>query len=559
MNMITDNLILRTLTIDDVTQEYLDALNDYNTVRFTEARHQEWDKEKVYKFIKESNIEGTTELVGIFLRDSEKHIGNIRLSGMNPHHKRVDLGIMLFDKSEWSRGYGTEAIKGVTNYVFKELNLHKICADYYSVNHASARMFNKAGFKVEGIYKDHFFFEDTYIDSIRVGLVNKAFKKSEDSASSKIPSAGPSITYDEIKLVTEAVTSGWYSKMSMHLDQFVKEFTDYCERKFVLPASSCTVAIHLALLGLNIGSDDEVIIPDISWVASAAPVHYVGGTPVFADVDPQTWCLTAESLEERISDKTKAVVVVDLLGGMPADMDKIQKVARSYDITVIEDVAEGIGAEFRGKKAGSFGDISVYSFNATKLVIGGQGGVVATDNEEWFQKCKLLQHHGIDRTREGKYYWSYEIGYNYQWTNIQSALTLAQMRRIDELVENRRQRGLWYRQRLQELGNISFNYDEPPVKNTYWIVTAILDKTFGFTKEKIINEFQKYNVDIRPFFYPISSMPAYAQYCKGKEMEKLNPNSYMISPYGICFPSAMSVTESEANYVCEKLKKILSN
>ncbi|MFX0087437.1 MAG: bifunctional GNAT family N-acetyltransferase/PLP-dependent aspartate aminotransferase family protein [Candidatus Hodarchaeota archaeon] len=557
INRTTKNLSLKTFTTADVTQEYINALNDYTVVKYTEARHHKWDRESVDRYIRESNIKGQSELIGIFLRNSGKHIGNIRLSGMNAHHKRVDLGILIHDKTFWSKGIGTEAIIEVADYVFNELELHKICADYYSVNHASARMFNKAGFQVEGVYKDHFLFENGYVDSIRVGLVFKPFEKSEESAKLKIPSAGPSITYKEIELVTEAVTQGWYTNMNMHLDQFVKEFTEYSERKYILPTSSCTVAIHLALLALGIGPGDEVIVPDISWVASAAPVHYVRGIPVFADIDPKTWCLTAETFEAKISDRTKAVVVVDLLGGMPSDMDKILKIAHDHDILVIEDVAEGLGTEYRGKKAGVFGDISVYSFNATKLVIGGQGGVIATDNKNWYEKFKLLQHHGIDRAREGKYYWSYEIGYNYQWTNMQSALTLAQLRRIEELIENRRQRGMWYKERLEDLGNIHFNYDKPPIKNSYWIVTAIYDKKFGITKEKLMKKFKKYNIDLRPFFYPISSMPAYTQYCEDKDMEKINPISYSIAPYGICFPSAMSVTESEVNFVCEKFKEVL--
>ncbi|MHA2346952.1 MAG: GNAT family N-acetyltransferase [Candidatus Hodarchaeales archaeon] len=556
INKTTNNLILRTFTTDDVTKAYIDALNDYTVVKLTEARHHDWNRGNVNQFVIESNKEGK-ELIGLFLEKTGKHIGNIRLSGMNPHHKRVDLGIMIFDKSQWSKGYGTEAIKGVADYVFEETDFHKICADYYSLNHSSARMFAKAGFQIEGVYKDHFLFEGKFVDSIRVGLVKHPIDTTNGLSKFKIPSAGPSITFKEIQKVTEAVTTGWYSNMSLHLDQFEKEFTDYCERKFVLPTSSCTVAIHLALLALNISSGDEVIVPDISWVASAAPIHYVGGTPIFADIDPKTWCLTANSFEDRITDKTKAVIVVDLLGGMSSEMDKIQKIAKDYGIPIIEDVAEGIGAEFKGKKAGTFGDISVFSFNATKLVIGGQGGAIVTDNEEWFEKCKLMRHHGIDRTREGKYYWSYEIGYNYQWTNIQAALTLAQLQRLDEMVDNRRQRGKWYRDRLESLGNISFNYDEPPVKNCYWIVTAVLDKKYGLTKEKIIEHFKRFNIDLRPFFYPMSSMPAYSQYCQGMDMEKLNPVSYSISPYGICLPSAMSVTEAEADYVCEKLKDLL--
>lgn len=174
--IVTENLYLRPLSVSDITQEYINALNDKEVVRLTEARHQKWDEENVKRYVEESNVENVSQLIGIFLRESDRHIGNIRLFNFNSKHKRVELGIMLFDKSQWSKGYGTESLIAVTNYAFNELELHKICADYYSVNNASASMFKKAGFEIEGVFKDHFLLDGEYVDSVRIAKFNKEEK-----------------------------------------------------------------------------------------------------------------------------------------------------------------------------------------------------------------------------------------------------------------------------------------------------------------------------------------------------------------------------------------------
>lgn len=171
--IITQNLYLRPLSISDISREYISALNDDEVVKLTEARHQKWDEESVKRYIRESNVEGVSQLAGIFLRESDKHIGNIRIFNFSAKHKRAELGIMLFDKSQWSKGYGTESLMAITNYVFNELKLHKICADYYSVNVASPKMFEKAGFVIEGVFKEHFLLDGNYVDSVRIAKFNK--------------------------------------------------------------------------------------------------------------------------------------------------------------------------------------------------------------------------------------------------------------------------------------------------------------------------------------------------------------------------------------------------
>lgn len=373
----------------------------------------------------------------------------------------------------------------------------------------------------------------------------------------KIPCAGPSITSKEIALVNEAIKFGWYEKRNMHIDQFVKEFSKYTGIKYCLPVVNCTSALHLAMIGLGIGPGDEVIAPDLTWIASVAPIHYVGATPIFADVDEKTWCLSPDSFESLITPKTKAVVVVDLFGNMP-DMDKILKIAKKHKIHVIEDAAEAMGAEYHGKKAGSFGDISAFSFNATKIIIAGQGGVVATNNKKLFERFQRLYHHGMLPYSKITF-WSVEIGYNYQWTNIQAALALAQLRRLGELVAYKRKVFNWYKTKLGNIEGIQLNIEPEGTKSTFWIVNAMLSGKLKVKKETLREEFSKYDIDTRPFFYPASSMPAYSRYCKGKNYKKQNPISYRISPYGISLPSAFNLTKSDVDYVCDIFLHILNS
>ena len=373
----------------------------------------------------------------------------------------------------------------------------------------------------------------------------------------KITSAAPSITQSEIDLVSEAIRYGWQNKMNWYIDQFVKEFSDYVGVDYVLPVSHCTDAIHLAMLALEIGPGDEVIVPDLTWVASAAPVLYVGAKPVFADVDPVSFCMTAASLKKNITPRTKAVVVVDLLGNMP-EWSEILKVCKQRNIRIIEDAAESIGAMYDGKNAGTFGEISLFSFNATKLIQSGQGGALCTNDPELFKKAKLHSHHGIDKSINGRYYWSSVLGYNYNWTNIQAALALAQLRRVNELINYK----IWlyeeYKENLSELPDISLSGAKENVFCTRWINSVTLEPSQGFDKEALVNKFARYDIDIRPMFYPISSMPPFKPYLGGKDMTKENPVSYSISKYSVCLPNGYNLDSQDVKRIGNVFKEIIN-
>jgi len=217
----------------------------------------------------------------------------------------------------------------------------------------------------------------------------------KEIAAKRIPVAGPWITQKEADYVADAAAHAWYANAHMYHDRFEKAFAEYLDVQLAVCLPSCTSAIHLSLLALGVGAGDEVIIPDITWIASAAPITYVGATPVFADIDPQTWCLSASSFEECITPRTRAVIPVDLYGNMP-DMEPILRIAQRHRVAVVEDAAEAIGAEYKGSKAGSFGETGVFSFHGSKTLTTGEGGMLVTGDARIHQrvgsiagKCRL--------------------------------------------------------------------------------------------------------------------------------------------------------------------------
>lgn len=369
--------------------------------------------------------------------------------------------------------------------------------------------------------------------------------------------SGPSITQKEIDYVAEATKNAWYDNANYYNEKFENDFKKYIGTKFAISLPSCTAAIHLALLALGIGEGDEVIVPDITWIATSAPLSYVGATPIFADVDEKTWCISPESLKQCITNKTKAVIPVDLYGNIP-EMDEIQKICKEHNIAIIEDAAEAMGSIYKDKKAGSLGDIGVFSFHGSKIMTTGEGGMLLTDSEEIYNRCLKLRDHG--RAISDKMFWNDEVGYKYKMSSMQAALGIAQLERIEELVEKKRNIFDWYKKELKDIKGISLNEELKDTRNNYWMVTIVWDKVkYDISKEELIDELRRYNIDSRPFFYPLSMEPAYEKIVKVKQYSKLNKVAYDISPYAVNLPCGMMMTEELVKEVCDKFKKILKS
>jgi perosamine synthetase len=369
----------------------------------------------------------------------------------------------------------------------------------------------------------------------------------------RIPVAGPWITDREVKYVADAAANGWYSGSTKYHERFELTFADYLGVRHAVALPSCTSAIHLALAALKIGPGDEVIVPDLTWIASAAPISYVGAIPVFADVDATTWCLSAESFAEMITPRTKAVIPVDLYGGMP-DMNAIRKVAHAHGIAVIEDAAEAIGSEFQGRLAGSLGDVGVFSFHGSKTITTGEGGMLVTNDDAIHRRVVALRDHG--RPPGDRAFWNTEVAFKYKMSAMQAALGLAQLERIDELVNRKREIFEHYRHRLSGVKGFTLNAEPPGTKNSYWMTSLVLDPCFGLTKEAALSRLSAAGIDARPFFYPLSSLPAYRDLPYAAAAKERNRESYRISPWGINLPSALALNEEQVNYVCHAIRSI---
>ncbi len=370
----------------------------------------------------------------------------------------------------------------------------------------------------------------------------------------RIPVAGPSITQKEIEYVTDAATNGWYANANVYHERFERAFAEYVDRRYAIALPSCTSAIHLLLAALGIGPGDEVVVPDATWIASSAPVTYVGATTVFADMDQRTWCLSAASFEACLTSRTKAVIVVDLYGNMP-DWNAILEVARRRGVAVIEDSAEAIGSEYGGRKAGGFGDASVFSFHGSKTLTTGEGGMLLTNDEELYRRSLFLRDHG--RKPGDRMFFNHQVAYKYKMSSMQAALGLAQLERIEELLAMKRQIFSWYKRELQGIEGVSLNYEPQGTSNVFWMVTVVLDPQLGIRKELLMQLLDERNIDTRPFFFPLSSIPAYSDSKQADAARQRNSVVYRVTPYGINLPSGLNLTEENVIYVCEALKSVL--
>jgi perosamine synthetase len=365
---------------------------------------------------------------------------------------------------------------------------------------------------------------------------------SDSGQITRIPVAGPWITQHEIDYVTDAVTNAWYGNANMYHARFEDAFRAYVDRKHAMALPSCTAAIHLALLALGVGEGDEVIIPDCTWIASAAPITYVGATPVFVDIDPATWCIRSDALAAAIGPRTKAVILVDLYGSMP-DMTSVLAVAREHGLAVIEDSAEAIGSEYGGRRAGGFGDISVFSFHGSKTLTTGEGGMLVTDRSDLFERIQFLRDHG--RQSGDVQFFNTEVAYKYKMSSMQAALGLAQLERMGELLSRKREIFSWYRECLGETSEIVLNAEPVNTLNSYWMVTGVWSAALGRGKNAIVHDMREHGVDVRPFFHPLSSLPAYAGNASTRGARQRNKVCYDLNARAINLPSGLNLTQDD--------------
>jgi perosamine synthetase len=371
----------------------------------------------------------------------------------------------------------------------------------------------------------------------------------------RIPVAGPWVTAKEIEYVTDAATTSWGENANVYVHRFERAFAERVGVRHAVSLPSCTSAIHLSLAALGVGPGDEVVVPDLTWIASVAPVTYVGATAVFADVDEKTWCLSAKSFESVITRRTKAVIPVDLYGGMP-DMTAIRAVAERHGIAIVEDAAEAVGSRYRGRAAGSLGDTGVFSFHGSKTLTTGEGGMLVTDRDDLFKRTLVLRDHG--RQPGDTSFVNTEVAFKYKMSALQAAFGLGQVERLDELVTRKRAIFEWYREDLLGTDGVTLNHEPPDVFNSYWMVTVILDPARGIDKTELMGRMSERGIDCRPIFSPLSSLPAFAAHPSAPAASVRNKISYALGPYGVNLPSGFNLDRDTVRYVAESLRAALA-
>lgn len=360
-----------------------------------------------------------------------------------------------------------------------------------------------------------------------------------------ILTAGPSITEREITYVTDAITNGHGNMCAYYIKKFEKSFAEYIGVQYALSTSSCTGALHLALVTLGVGKGDEVIVPDMSWIATASAVRYTGAKPVFADILSDSWCIDPRDIENKITDKTKVIIPVHLYG-QPCLMYDILDIAEKYNLKVVEDAAPSVGAEYEYRKTGSFGDIGCFSFQGAKILSTGEGGMLVTNDTELFHKVKHFAEHG----RASAGFEISDIGFKYKMSNLQAAMGLAQVERVDELVSKRKQIYDWYCNELDGIDGLMLNKKETVgEKPIYWMTSIVLQKDFGITRDQLMNKLKEMDIDTRPFFPPMSSFRMFK--------ETSNFIAQFIGANGINLPSGHNTTQEQVKYICDSIKSII--
>jgi perosamine synthetase len=352
----------------------------------------------------------------------------------------------------------------------------------------------------------------------------------------------PSLNGNEKKYVNDCLESTWISSKGKYISLFENEFAAYVGVKHAASVCNGTVALHLALLALGIGTGDEVIVPTLTYIASVNAIAYTGATPVFVDSLPDTWQMDPQDIKRKITENTRAVMAVHLYGH-PCDIEVIVAICREKDLFLIEDCAEAIGSRYKGRHVGTFGDISTFSFFGNKTITTGEGGMVVTNDETLHDRAVHFKGQGLAKHRQ---YWHDVIGYNYRMTNICAAIGLAQLEQVEKFLHKKKQIAKWYEDAFMNT-TIAFHTQVGEVEHSYWICSILVQDSAD--RDYLREHLAAQGIETRPLFYPVHTMPMYAQ------KFQRHPVAENLGWRGISLPSYPELTEDQVTFICDKIKE----
>jgi perosamine synthetase len=358
-----------------------------------------------------------------------------------------------------------------------------------------------------------------------------------------IPIAEPLLGDKELAYVITCVKSGWISSLGEYVRVFERHFAEYCGVRYGVATFNGTVALHLLAATLNLGPGDEVIMPSLTYVATANAIAYTGAKPIFVDSERDTWNIDPDAVAGAITPQTKAIIAVHLYGH-PANLEPLRAIADAHNLLLLEDAAEAHGAQYKGQRVGGLSDAAIFSFYGNKIITTGEGGILVTDNEEWAKRAFFLENQG--RYSDNPY-WHPEIGFNYRMTNVQAAIGLAQLERIDDMLAIRRRNAAHYNQRLAETPGLTLPPQMAWAENVYWMYSVIIEDEFGLTRDEVQARLREAGIETRPFFYPLHTLPMYNT---GQSL----PIAEDLGRRGLNLPSGATLTAEQIDFVCDTLR-----
>ena len=482
--------------------------------------------------------------------------GHIGFNGCHNNQFEFEIDNVVKGNLDSPKGIFSKALISLINWARKTINVDIFFLRVMEDNIHAIKFYEKNNFvKTEKIplIKETKNNVLSYRQADKTEKPDKFFIKmtwkppAQDVGQSMILTAGPSISSKESLYAYDAASKGWNGEWSKYLTKFESAFAEYVGVDYAMATSSCTGAMQIALMALDIGHGDEVIVPDQTWVATANAVRYVGATPIFADVEIDTWNIDSRSVEKLITNKTKAIMPVHMYGH-PARMTNLMQLANKYDLKIVEDAAPAIGAEWQGKRCGSFGSFAGFSFQGAKLMVTGEGGMLVTNDKDLYQKAFKIWDQGRNPSRT---FWIDEDGVKFKMSNIQAALGLAQLERVDELIEMKRRIFSWYEEGLEGLPNVLLNKEVEGARSIYWMSSIRLEHTSPVSRDNLIKELKSRNIDSRPVF------PAISQYPIWPVKQEPKPIAFLIGNQAINLPSGVCLTKDQVMHVANQIKEIL--
>jgi perosamine synthetase len=510
-------------------------------------------KEGTTKWLKSTVIENDDRLLFLVINTSGDYIGNIGLLKIGENQYELDNLIKDKNKSIASSKILAAAIQEIENFAYHELGITELELRTLESNKVAQLFLARIGYKEFNRYGlknigsgDEINLVPSETDVVESFVQMKKDLGESHPYQSQILTAGPSISNRELVYVSDATTNGWNNHHSDYLNKFQSEFAEYVGAQYALATSSCTGALHLSLLALGVGPGDEVLVPEVTWVATASAVRYTGATPIFVDIDPATWCIDPNEIEKKITSKTKAIMPVHLYG-FGADMTAISELAKSKNIAIVEDAAPAIGTIIDGKPAGSFGEFGAYSFQGAKMLVTGEGGMLVTSDPELYERARKIQDHG----RKPGTFWIEELGYKYKMNNITAALGLAQLERSERQIEQKRRISEWYKELIGNHPKLTMQFESPNTRSIHWMNSITLDESLPISRDEVMEKLKADGIDTRPVF------PAISQYPFWDKKQEAGEIATRVGAQSINLPSGVKLSKKSVERVCETITSII--